>query len=47
MGKTSLLKNLPSPLFAKEGFNSSLWKREGRRDFTKQSYYYFELLFIM
>jgi hypothetical protein len=28
-----LLKNLPSPLFAKEGEIASLWQREGRRDF--------------
>jgi len=26
-------QNLPSPLFAKEGENPSLWQREGRRDF--------------
>jgi len=26
-------ENLPFPLFAKEGFKSSLWQREGRRDF--------------
>jgi hypothetical protein len=25
--------NLPSPLFAKEGYCASLWKREVRRDF--------------
>jgi len=28
-----LPENLPSPLFAKEGNYSSLWKREVRRDF--------------
>jgi hypothetical protein len=33
ISKTSLLKNLPSPLFAKEGDDSSLWQREVRRDF--------------
>jgi len=33
---THLLKNLPFPLFAKEGFIPSLWKREVRRDFIKQ-----------
>jgi hypothetical protein len=27
------LKNLPLPLFAKEGFIPSLWQREVRRDF--------------
>ena len=26
-------ENLPFPLFAKEGFKSSLWQREVRRDF--------------
>jgi hypothetical protein len=26
-------KNLPSPLFAKEGDSASLWQREVRRDF--------------
>jgi hypothetical protein len=29
-----LLKNLPLPLFTKEGHHFSLWKREGRRDLT-------------
>ena len=41
-------KNLPSPLFAKEGCCSSLWyvfpaeggQREVRRDFIKQCSYY-------
>jgi hypothetical protein len=28
------LENLPLPLFAKEGFISSLWQREVRRDFV-------------
>jgi hypothetical protein len=32
ISKASLLKNLPSPLFSKEGFIPSLWKREVRRD---------------
>jgi hypothetical protein len=32
ISKASLLKNLPLPLFAKEGFIPSLWKREVRRD---------------
>ena len=31
------LENLPSPLFAKEGNYSSLWKREAGRDFIKLS----------
>jgi len=26
-------ENLPTPLFAKEGYKSSLWQREVRRDF--------------
>jgi hypothetical protein len=26
-------ENLPSPLFAKEGYKTSLWQREVRRDF--------------
>jgi hypothetical protein len=30
-------ENLPSPLFAKEGDNPSLWKREVRRDFITLS----------
>jgi len=30
------------PLFAKEGDYSSLWKREDRRDFTKQCCHYYE-----
>jgi hypothetical protein len=33
ISKESLLKNLPFPLFAKEGCISSLWQREVRRDF--------------
>jgi hypothetical protein len=33
ISKKSLLKNLPFPLFAKEGCISSLWQREVRRDF--------------
>ena len=33
ISKASLLKNLPSPLFSKEGYSSSLWQREDRRDF--------------
>ena len=28
ISKASLLKNLPSPLFSKEGYCSSLWQRE-------------------
>jgi hypothetical protein len=27
------LKNLPLPLFGKEGYITSLWQREVRRDF--------------
>jgi type IV pilus assembly protein PilW len=37
--KGSLLKNLPLPLFAKEGYISSLWQREGKRDFINQCLY--------
>ncbi len=33
ISKASLLKNLPLPLFDKEGYISYLWQREGRRDF--------------
>ena len=33
IGKLIHIKNLPSPLFAKEGHNTSLWQREDRRDF--------------
>jgi hypothetical protein len=36
------MKKSPLPLFAKEGYYSSLWKREVRRDFTKQCSHYFE-----
>ena len=31
-----------SPLFTQEGYYSSLWQREVRRDFTIQSLHYFE-----
>jgi len=34
ISKASLFKNLPTPLFAKEGYIPSLWQREDRRDFT-------------
>ncbi len=37
------LKNLPSPLFAKEGYCPSLWKREGGRDFMKHSVFILRL----
>jgi hypothetical protein len=33
ISKASLLKNLPLPLFSKEGHITSLWQREVRRDF--------------
>jgi hypothetical protein len=33
ISKASLLKNLPLPLFSKEGYITSLWQREVRRDF--------------
>jgi hypothetical protein len=32
INKASLSKNLPSPLFGKEGHITSLWQREVRRD---------------
>ena len=35
-------KNLPAPLFAKEGDHPSLWKREVRRDFLNKCSYYFD-----
>jgi hypothetical protein len=35
-------ENLPSPLFSKEGYYSSLWQREVRRDFIKQCFHYYE-----
>ena len=35
-------ENLPSPLFSKEGYYSSLWQREVRRDFIKQCFHYSE-----
>jgi hypothetical protein len=30
-------ENLPLPLFAKEGYKSSLWQREVRRDFINNN----------
>jgi len=33
IGKLTHFKNLPSPLFAKEGHDTSLWQREAGRDF--------------
>jgi hypothetical protein len=33
----NLPKNLPLPLFSKEGNSPSLWKREVRRDFFQRS----------
>jgi hypothetical protein len=38
------LKNLPLPLFAKEGYYSSLWKREVRRDFITNVFIFMTLL---
>jgi hypothetical protein len=35
-------ENLPSSLFSKEGYYSSLWQREVRRDFIKQCFHYYE-----
>jgi hypothetical protein len=34
ISKDSSLKNLPLPLFTKEGDYSSLWQREVRRNFS-------------
>jgi len=44
ISKTSLLKNLPSPLFAKEGDDPSLWQREVRRDFIINVFIFMTLL---
>jgi len=33
IGNMTSIINLPSPLFAKEGQDTSLWQREDRRDF--------------
>ncbi|OGW52977.1 MAG: hypothetical protein A2Y81_05355 [Nitrospirae bacterium RBG_13_43_8] len=46
IGKASLLKNLPLPLFSKEGFISSLWQREVRRDFVIDVFILMTLLVI-
>jgi hypothetical protein len=42
----SLFKNLPFPLFAKEGFISSLWQREVRRDFVIDVFMFVTLLVL-
>jgi hypothetical protein len=39
-----LSENLPFPLFAKEGYYSSLWKREGRRDFLNNVFINFKTI---
>lgn len=39
-------ENLPLSLFSKEGFNSSLCKREVRRDFIKQWSHCYEIVFL-
>jgi hypothetical protein len=39
-----LHENLPYPLFTKEGDYSSLWKREGRRDFMNMCSHYYETI---
>ena len=46
IGKALLVKNLPLPLFAKEGFISSLWQREDRRDFVIDVFLLMTLLVI-
>jgi hypothetical protein len=38
---TQTWENLPLPSLPKRG-NSSLWKREGRRDFTNECRHYYE-----
>jgi hypothetical protein len=44
ISKASLLKNLPLPLFSKEGFISSLWKREVRRDLIIDIFITYDLI---
>jgi hypothetical protein len=44
ISKASLLKNLPLPLFAKEGEFSSLLQREVRRDFIIHGFILMTLL---
>jgi hypothetical protein len=46
INKAFLLKNLPSPLFAKEGYISSLWQREVRRDSIINVFIFITLLII-
>ena len=43
IGKMTPQKNLPSPLFAKEGQFPSLWQREVRRDFIIGCLHTYEL----
>ena len=43
IGKTLVLKISPNPSLPKRG-NSSLWKREGGRDFVNQCRYYYGLI---
>jgi hypothetical protein len=44
INKALLLKNLPSPLFTKEGYISSLWQKEVRRDFIINVFIFITLL---
>jgi hypothetical protein len=46
MGKASSSKNLPLPLFSKEGYIPSLWQREVRRDFIMNVFTLMTLLVI-
>ena len=46
ISKASLLKNLPSPLFSKEGYCSSLWQREDRRDFIINVFIFMNVLVL-
>jgi hypothetical protein len=41
------LKNLPTPLFSKEGYIPSLWQREVRRDFIINVLILMTLLIIL
>ncbi len=43
----SSTKDLPTPLFAKEGHDTSLWQREDRRDFIIEWLHTYELLSLV
>jgi hypothetical protein len=44
ISKASLLKNLPLPLFSKEGYIISLWQREVMRDFIINCLHTYDLI---